>query len=548
MGKRICLFAGFNAANRLEGYVLHLLRGLARHADLYCLSDDDLPPSEHQRLKGIVKKSWSYRHGKYDFGSWQEIIRKIGWSELERYDSLLLVNDSNYGPLFDLEKIFSVMDTRCVDAWGITASNGGDRHLQSYFLCLSKNFFLSPVFKIFIEGIEQQKNKLAVSSAYELGLSRLMRQNNFSTSQYIENGSLYIPYHADITSYQNSLLDAGSPFIKRKVFFERWFAKESLRGTYHRIKQFDYPCEYLPVLTCFRSITSDISQFFNIKKKIIDAIKYILANNPYMFRFTSNLLYNLYIYKRSFFMLIKNIFSPIRCGVCASSDMLLFEKRINKQGEIIDVLICPECHLLSYSQVMDVNQQKGSRDEFYSHIFDESPNIIAQHIELSRSLVRSIIKYIDGFEDKIYLDYGCGAGFASVAAAEEGFAQVYGVDVDIQLCKRLCACYHVPKNIQFYNTLSELPQKADVVILWQVIEHIDDPYSFFCKLNEYCVKHKTQYFIQFPQYDSRYICKSHCSFYNEVSIRKLFNRLNWTIFNIVYDYQNAFMTVYVKNS
>ena len=92
----------------------------------------------------------------------------------------------------------------------------------------------------------KKSDKQAICVAYEQGFSKLLFDNGFAVSRYIEYGFADARFTADITAYQNSLLDMGSPFVKRKVFFQRCFAAEPVGVTYEKIVKTDYPASLLP--------------------------------------------------------------------------------------------------------------------------------------------------------------------------------------------------------------------------------------------------------------------------------------------------------------
>jgi SAM-dependent methyltransferase len=64
---------------------------------------------------------------------------------------------------------------------------------------------------------------------------------------YIDKGTLGISFGVDVTAYQNTLLRAGSPFIKRKVFFEQGFAQEDQAETLKLLCELGYPLEFFHV-------------------------------------------------------------------------------------------------------------------------------------------------------------------------------------------------------------------------------------------------------------------------------------------------------------
>ena len=75
--KRICLFAGYNADEVIEDYVVYLIEKLSLVSDVYYLADNNVKDEEIAKIAPYVKGAYGYKHGKYDFGSWQEQYSNI---------------------------------------------------------------------------------------------------------------------------------------------------------------------------------------------------------------------------------------------------------------------------------------------------------------------------------------------------------------------------------------------------------------------------------------------------------------------------------------
>ena len=144
--RRLCLFAGFDKRGEIADYVIYYLKALSQIADVYYWGDFKTSSSEKAKIKPYCKEVYCVKHGKYDFGSWQELIEKIGREKIETYDELVLANDSCYGPLFELKDLFSNMDGRECDFWGLSSAYRSHIHLQSYFLVLKQSVIRSDVF------------------------------------------------------------------------------------------------------------------------------------------------------------------------------------------------------------------------------------------------------------------------------------------------------------------------------------------------------------------------------------------------------------------
>ena len=243
--KRLCLFAGYSPENRVDDYVIHYLGELAKFADVYYQAANDLSEEELRKLDEVTHGRWAEAHNKYDFGSWQKLIFRLGWQEVEKYDAVILANDSNYGPVRELAEIFDRMDAAGLDAWGITENYGNTRHLQSYFLTLNRPVVKNAFFRDFFESIAVEESKQKICEKYEIGLSRLLAENGFSFAPWIDRSVLDIPFGADISTYQNTLLQKGSPFLKRKVFSSRNFANEDLTLTRRLLEELKYPLDWI---------------------------------------------------------------------------------------------------------------------------------------------------------------------------------------------------------------------------------------------------------------------------------------------------------------
>lgn len=76
--KRICLFAGYDKNNIIQEDVIYYIKELSTIADVYYMADNSLNKKEKDKLLKYTKGIYGYHHGKYDFGSWQELIYKIG--------------------------------------------------------------------------------------------------------------------------------------------------------------------------------------------------------------------------------------------------------------------------------------------------------------------------------------------------------------------------------------------------------------------------------------------------------------------------------------
>ncbi len=199
--KNLCLFSHFDKYNCIDAYVLVYLEGLLEQGyDIVFISTaENLAPSEVKKVSTLCRDVIIKENKGYDFGAWQTALTYLA-DELNRYDSLLLCNDSVYAPLFDLNEMFSKMHGH-YHFWGITDSYEVSHHIQSYFMVFSKEVIHSRVFEQIWENYKVYKNKRNIILQYEIGISRKLLKEGFSMGAYCPFVSLQSTMVCNATHY-----------------------------------------------------------------------------------------------------------------------------------------------------------------------------------------------------------------------------------------------------------------------------------------------------------------------------------------------------------
>lgn len=197
--KRVCIFAHWDKDNFLDDYVIYYLKSLKKVCEKIIFVSDCSELKNKDILDDIVDFSIIENHREYDFGSYKRGFLLAQEQNLA-YDEILFVNDSCYGPFFELEPIFKKMESKKCDFWGLTRNNYGLKkdvqtppewlpHIQSYFLVFKKNVCDSKVFLDFIKNIQHEETKDEIINKYEIGLSRLLISAGFKPAVYVNKYS-----------------------------------------------------------------------------------------------------------------------------------------------------------------------------------------------------------------------------------------------------------------------------------------------------------------------------------------------------------------------
>lgn len=285
--KRICLFAGYDQHGKIHDYVVYFLKELSAISDIYYMADNILSKEEKSKIKSYTMGVYGFNHEKYDFGSWQELIKIIGWKKLKEYDELILANDSVFGPLYSIVDFFEKIEKDIEwEVIGITEesdvkNNQVYNFLQSYFLVIKNHVFTQDYFQKFIQEIKQYNEKSHVVFFGEISLSALFIQNKVNCKKVVKD--LIDPF-----TMWKTIIQHKSPFIKKAKFINKSYYNKH-ESIYNYEKYVYNYTSYNPKL-----ITNYIKDYINIE---------YFSKKRYLFK--SIMLYLKYIRKRLFTINIK---------------------------------------------------------------------------------------------------------------------------------------------------------------------------------------------------------------------------------------------------
>lgn len=144
--KRLCIYLIYDKQNIVDKYIGYILRELKSCMDyliVVCNMKGNVYGAD------ILEKNSNivfYRENiGFDVGGFKEVLcRLVGWDMVMRYDELVLVNDSFFGPFKSMKNIFLDMDHRSVDFWGMASQGRREcerqrsfpEYIQSYFMVI----------------------------------------------------------------------------------------------------------------------------------------------------------------------------------------------------------------------------------------------------------------------------------------------------------------------------------------------------------------------------------------------------------------------------
>ncbi len=172
--RRVAILLNFDRLSMIHRYVLHQVEALAAagFAVIFVTNSRQLSAENLALLAPHCHAVVRRRNRGYDFGAWRDAI--VGLTDTDDMETLLLANDSVYGPFGPLDAIIDQMDPDRADLWALTDSWQRRFHLQSYFMLVHGRALRSPAWQRFWREFRHSANKQFVVRQYEIGLTQVM--------------------------------------------------------------------------------------------------------------------------------------------------------------------------------------------------------------------------------------------------------------------------------------------------------------------------------------------------------------------------------------
>jgi len=229
--KRLLIYLTYDRQNIIDGYIGYFLRSMRSITDTI-VAVCNMPYIE----KGLSNLSdyadhIYYRENKgLDCGGFKDALCEfIGWDPLKECDELILANDSFYGPFEDIGHIFTEMEARHLDFWGLMKRGSGaygatgkdPEHILSFFYVFQAPMIHSPDFRSYWEDMPYYKDYMTAVKRYERRLTKHFADLGYTYGAYADTGPNESGnprnqfFQCDYLSYE-MITKRNFPFLKRK--------------------------------------------------------------------------------------------------------------------------------------------------------------------------------------------------------------------------------------------------------------------------------------------------------------------------------------------
>lgn len=234
---RLGIFVFYDPQGVVDDYVLFLLKSLRLYfTRIIVISNCELDATGKARLQQNADALFVRENVGLDAAAFKAgLVRYCGWDEVCKYDEVVLINDTFFGPIGSFGDMFAEMAQRDLDFWGMSAGyqsvDGWKRvkykyipdHIQTFFVAFRREMVCTEAFQSYWENYDDSMHDFAdVVTQHEVVMTKHFQDLGFrweiyaDTQHYFsknrnENFNIY-HFHPDMM-----LRDMNFPVLKKKA-------------------------------------------------------------------------------------------------------------------------------------------------------------------------------------------------------------------------------------------------------------------------------------------------------------------------------------------
>jgi len=230
----VAIYVFYDKKGIVDDYVIFMLQELLKVVSrLVVICNGELTPEGRQKLVDLTPDVYTRDNIGWDAWAYKSGIEYVGWDNLHEYDSMVILNDSIYGPFYPFQGIFEEMEQKNLDFWGMTKHGESPdytgltkkgiypEHIQSYFYVVNKRMLSSPEFRIYWEKLPKFNSWNAAIAFHEVVFTKHFEALGYSWDVYV-NTDDELDMYSDIAQIHQMIFelvrDYKCPVIKRKNF------------------------------------------------------------------------------------------------------------------------------------------------------------------------------------------------------------------------------------------------------------------------------------------------------------------------------------------
>ncbi len=234
---RLCIYFIYDREGIVDRYILYMLSAMREQCtELAVVSNGQLESISKKEISCIADHVFIRENVGFDVWAYRMAIEQYGWEYLEQFDEVVFMNYTIMGPVYPIEEVFSSMNNRDVDFWGLTTFHQLDHdpfgkckygyiplHLQSHFIAVRKRMVKSKDFHNYWESVPMIKSYEEAVCFHEAIFTKEFELLGYKWDSYVNTEDLYKHNCCPILYTPVKIIrEKRCPIFKRRSFFHEY--------------------------------------------------------------------------------------------------------------------------------------------------------------------------------------------------------------------------------------------------------------------------------------------------------------------------------------
>ncbi len=234
MTNRLCIYFFYDREGFVDEYVIYQLKELRKYFSwIHFVVNGILADQSKIAVTSLVDEVYERENKGNDIGAYKAAIKHIGWDEIKKYDEMVVMNFTCFGPVYPLDEVFNWADSGKYDFWGFTWDtktdwlgtkeylhyNKNPYHYQSYFICFRKPLLGSDLLERFYEEIPEECTYAQSGCFYEYAFPGYFEEYGYRGGIYCDDDERNYPLlHNPVYLLEKYKM----PFFKKRNFYHHY--------------------------------------------------------------------------------------------------------------------------------------------------------------------------------------------------------------------------------------------------------------------------------------------------------------------------------------
>ncbi|MCI9592462.1 MAG: rhamnan synthesis protein F [Lachnospiraceae bacterium] len=256
--KRLGIYVFYDKDGIVDDYISYFLDSFIHYFQEFIIVCNGNLTENGRRIFEKYTRNILICKDKGEVWGYKEGMNYFGWNTLKHFEEVILLNDTLMGPVSSFDTMFSDMENKELDFWGIFRKYSDKEfcfpeHIPSCFLAFRNRMIQSKEFEDYWEQLPFFQDQKQTTCQFETTFTNYFQQLEFQWDTYIDTSEMEKRHYAPPLIFPTELIiEKGCPVFIKQVFCcdYKWLI-ENTTGyialkLYHFLQEFsNYPVDMI---------------------------------------------------------------------------------------------------------------------------------------------------------------------------------------------------------------------------------------------------------------------------------------------------------------